>query len=246
MTINELFNKNQYFFEKLEKIDKYHKMHSHCYRHLNKINEGSSRAIFELDNHYILKSAISHAGIFQNSNEFIISSQNPNLVFFEPAYTFSDSMKYIIMKKAQPLKNTILFEEKTGFDFSTVGNFSQDFSNYILHDKQVGVLKKRLDKYLDVLDYRLFKEIAYVSNYYKILLGDLNKKDSWGIVDNDIKILDYGLENIMFKLFGNNKGNIPINDIIHGKNNQKSYKGFIHIKPLRDFYINELKSGLSM
>lgn len=66
------------------------------------IGSGSSRRVFDLDNGYVVKSALNYGGITQNQMEYKIYNQEKN-EFFAPILAISDDTKFLIMKKGERL-----------------------------------------------------------------------------------------------------------------------------------------------
>lgn len=68
------------------------------------IGSGSSRRVFDLDNGYVVKSALNYGGITQNQMEYKIYNQENN-EFFAPILSISDNARFLIMKKGERLWN---------------------------------------------------------------------------------------------------------------------------------------------
>lgn len=69
------------------------------------IGSGSSRSVFDLDNGYVVKSALNNGGITQNQVEYKVYNQEKT-EFFAPILAISDNAMFLIMKKGEQLWST--------------------------------------------------------------------------------------------------------------------------------------------
>lgn len=67
------------------------------------IGSGSARKVYDLNNGFVLKIARNIKGIAQNEAEFLIFNES-KLDLLARVYFVSDDYKYLIMKKAKPIK----------------------------------------------------------------------------------------------------------------------------------------------
>ena len=68
------------------------------------IGEGSGRRVYDLDNGYVVKVAKNPRGIAQNKVEYDIASKS-NTHIFSRVLTVSEDFKYIIMERAERIRN---------------------------------------------------------------------------------------------------------------------------------------------
>ncbi|WP_195990061.1 hypothetical protein, partial [Clostridium sp. D53t1_180928_C8] len=96
------------------------------------IGSGSARNVYDLNNGFVLKIARNIKGIAQNEAEFLIFNESKSPLLAR-VYFVSDDCKYLIMKKANPIKN-----EKAFLNYFNIEN-KKDIKNKKsikeIHDK---------------------------------------------------------------------------------------------------------------
>ena len=70
------------------------------------IGKGSGRVVYDLGNGYVVKVAINNKGFAQNKIEYNLSSYDESGIFAK-IVSSSNNFKYIIMEKAEKIKNLI-------------------------------------------------------------------------------------------------------------------------------------------
>ncbi|ROR28339.1 hypothetical protein EDD66_105281 [Mobilisporobacter senegalensis] len=93
---NKLIRNNNFDFNTLES-----KFRNREYKY---IAEGSGRRVYDLGNGYVVKVAKNPRGFAQNKVEYDIA-KNSNLQIFATVLTVSDDFRYLIMERAERIKN---------------------------------------------------------------------------------------------------------------------------------------------
>ena len=79
--------------------------------------------------------------------------------------------------------------------FASIIQASEDYG-FIVMRKGIKIKNiSRVWKYFNVNNAQEFSEvyeIRKIKNKYNLLMADINKKSSWGIVDGKMKLIDYG------------------------------------------------------
>lgn len=134
------------------------------------IGTGSSRRVFDLGNGHVIKLAINPKGLAQNNTESDYLISSHYSEFFNPAIDSHPDNYWIVTHKADRLtREHTLSQFKVGL---------YDF----------------LDRWSDFLP-----EILNICYEFNLHRHDLAKRSTWGVVDNKIKVIDFGVSNFVYK-----------------------------------------------
>lgn len=113
-------------------IDIYHILYGIELGMYKYIGQGSARKVYDLNNGFVIKIARNIKGLAQNEAEFLISKDSKSALLAK-VYFLSSDYKYLIMKKANKIKN----EEKflSYFNIQDKRELKKDKSIKEIHDK---------------------------------------------------------------------------------------------------------------
>lgn len=188
-TLNEVLGKfDLNFFKKLSWTEK----HDYAEKHLPRLGTGSSRDVYALSGHKVLKISLDHEkGFGQNEAEVEIYSNPMTKPIISKIYDFdSKNYEWLISEIAKPFQTSKEFEEKVGisiFDLQTMNRFKTidkflkfeiDAQNakYIdikIYLRMFGIVVDSIPEALKILD-KLIQDIMADKridadiNYYKL------------------------------------------------------------------------------
>lgn len=159
--------------------------------HFELLGEGSSRTAFQLNHDLIIKIAHNDKGLAQCLVEMKPGVQKPcvnNAVMADP------KGKWVIFRSNEKLTRED-FEKLVGFSFST-------FMNSLFYSMNNESDKWSKPKDLDTIrENELFKCVANLVFENQLLIGDLDKISSWGLLDGKPVIRDAGLDKDTYNKF---------------------------------------------
>jgi hypothetical protein len=136
-----------------------------------KIAEGSSRVVYKVDDDVVMKIAKNSAGLLQNKNEIITYKRLANTEMLAPilgSYSIQ-GLSILLMAYAKPISQQ-QFEKLLGLswhNFQVLLSFGKDGGNLMMRR---------------------------ILSLHKAGIEDLQHLDSWGMYNNRLVILDYGLD----------------------------------------------------
>jgi hypothetical protein len=179
--------------------------------------QGSSRLVMNLDGQHVIKMAINAAGFAQNGMEATVGSDPAVEDVVAPVVGWSDVTDYdgffwIVSKKAAPLSDSAV-----GGDWATFASYLKQAA--LTNDpitptyadgtrselppaaaakRKSEIMPRRAARKDPAEIYKLvppqffesFRE--FTNRYGGARTADLFKPDSWGIVDGELKLIDYG------------------------------------------------------
>jgi hypothetical protein len=158
---------------------------------LKVLGQGSTRMVFALDAHRVLKVAINEEGVDQNEAESDLSEAPVTtkvLEMHEEAY-------WIIAERAIPLENNAdIFLKLVGVPFGTFAKYTMkklDIADFKVPEKD----EQRLQMS------PFFKQLMRYITSHGLAAGDATKLTSFGVVGNHIVLIDYGLTALHADLF---------------------------------------------
>ena len=185
---NKILENN--LLNELQSLSTFKEKYDYCKSHLEQISSGSSRYVFKLNNDCVLKLAKNSKGIAQNEQEVDVyndSATNGYKELFAPIIKYDENnFSYIIMKLAQKCTPS-LFYKLTGIKI-------KDMSSLLLYFKFGSRRFEISHNLLDIIKNNEF--FALLSSYvedYNIPHGDVSRISSYGIIDDRIVLVDYGL-----------------------------------------------------
>lgn len=148
-----------------------------CNNYLMHIGRGYSRDVYRLNSKQVIKVAKNDLGYTQNASECDTYNTYGGLGLFNEITNSAKSYLWVIQPLAIPLENTDI-------EFQQIANLVQHIENSKEYSTNSVFLKK-------VYDFLIETEWKY--------LRDICKADSWGRVNNELRIIDYGMNNEAFE-----------------------------------------------
>lgn len=188
---------NSFNISKLKSLSSFKDRYLYCKSYLQQISSGTSRYVFKLNSDCVLKLAKNNKGLAQNEQE--VNTYNEAAItgykeLLAPIIKYDESnYSYIIMKLAKKCTPS-LFYNLTGIKI-------QDMSNLLLYFKYGSNKIYISPELLDIIKNNDF--FAIISSYmedYKVPFGDLSRISSYGVIDNKIVLVDYGLTEDIYDL----------------------------------------------
>lgn len=153
---------------------------------LDKIGAGSSRITFLLPNNLVLKLAKNFKGIAQNnieSDNVLAKSSVTNSAIY------SDPNNYWIVTKFAKKINKEIFKAKTNMDFDKYGDCLKYWKNHYMKGKD----KPEPEEFVFYKENSFFQEMTNIIGTMNLGVGDLKRLSSYGEVDGNIVVIDFGL-----------------------------------------------------
>ncbi len=148
------------------------------------LNKGTGRYVYDINNEYVLKLAKNNKGIEQNKTEINISKSGKYNDITANVVEFDDNGLYLIQQKAYRLTEQG-FKDITGLQL-------QGFLYYLRHDRK-----------WDGENIKFYNKVNSLVNEFELDRFDITNENSWGIINNNVVIVDYGLDmNTARKLYG--------------------------------------------
>lgn len=177
----------------IDKLETYQARKKYAERNLKRISSGSSRIAYLTPNKTVVKLAKNDKGIAQNkaeSREKLNESKYVNKVInHSKKYSWLETnfLKKIKVKQ---------FKKITEIDFD-------DFAECIRYGlKSVsGSKREKPDNFDEISQIQFYKDIEDLGKKFELMPGDLAKESSWGIKDDQIKLIDAGLTKKIFEDF---------------------------------------------
>lgn len=168
-------------FKQLQKFADRKKYADENYKLLNK---GTGRYVYDINHEYVLKLAKNNKGIEQNKTEINISKSGKYNDITANVVEFDENGLYLIQQKAYRLTEQG-FKDITGLQL-------QGFLYYLRHDKK-----------WDGGNVKFYNKVNSLVNEFELDRFDIANENSWGIINNNVVIVDYGLDmNTARKLYG--------------------------------------------
>ena len=178
-------------WKSLKKITSFNGRIKYATQHLQRLSSGSSRIVFKIDDEKALKLAKNKKGLAQNRVEDEYSRDHYINGLFADVYDVHPEFHWIEMELANKLSYG-RFKALTGVDF-------KDFANAIqYYDKSRGSGYNPFPKPENYDDYWedefVYEVFQYIGNY-DVPSGDIARISSWGDFGDEVKLIDYGLDN---------------------------------------------------
>lgn len=188
--------------KELDGIWDYEDKFEYCCEHLGEpIGEGSSRAVFQIDDNRVLKLASDNVGVTQNDIEINYYERFEHLGLFPMIYGNSEDSEWIISEYVLPLSKEDVWQllgvEMNEF-YSIIVSMEYYERGQTRYDQYYTVMERStLNKY--ILKYPFFKALNEYIRESDCFIGDLISLDNLGLANRNQKphivILDSGLDN---------------------------------------------------
>lgn len=188
--------------KELDGIWDYEDKFEYCCEHLGEpIGEGSSRAVFQIDDNRVLKLASDNVGVTQNDIEIDYYERFEHLGLFPMIYGNSEDSEWIISEYVLPLSKEDVWQ-LLGVEMSEFYSIIVSMEYYERGQTRYGQYYKvmersTLNKY--ILKCPFFKALNEYIRESDCFIGDLISLDNLGLANRNQKphivILDSGLDN---------------------------------------------------
>lgn len=152
-----------------------------CKDYLFQIGSGTSRDVYRLNSKQVIKVAKHDLGYTQNASECDVFNTYGGLELFNEITNSAKSYLWVIQPTATPLKSDDI-------DFQKIVELIYHIEQSKEYHTDNGFLNK-LYGFLKNTEWRFLK--------------DFKKHDSFGRVGNELRIIDYGMNNEAFKDYFN-------------------------------------------
>ena len=193
--------KSSFSFEYLSSLDA-EEAFEYCTRELGEnVGEGSSRAVFQIDDVQVLKLALNEKGIAQNRVE--ASTKEMKSPLFPYILYVDDNNKWLVTEYVLPAEYKD-FEHCLGFG---CGHFFYHIIESIKGLKYDGGMSAYEDEFVPYFgDSEFYRLLAKYILDYDIPIGDIQRIENWGVTKRNGKdtlvILDPGWNKETMKLYG--------------------------------------------
>lgn len=173
----------------------------YCEEHLQRISSGSSRIVYKIDDEKVLKLAKNKKGLAQNETEYAASQERFLDGIVAKIYDIDQNYRWIEMDLAKKVTRPI-FKSIKGFDFNDMAKALHNFY-YSNVDYNTRMHKFNIDE--DALgkieEDELYNDLCSFMHSYDAPVGDLIKTSSYGVIDDEIKLIDYGLTSDVYESY---------------------------------------------
>ena len=180
-----------------------------CSSHLGqKLGKGSSRIVFKLDETHVIKIALKDSrygfekGIAQNRVEADWGIQKWHSDVVTGISDQDEDFYWVVAEKAKTPITAARFKELTEIPFSKFA----ELLRYVI-DTNKGMRYSKPADFDKYIDNEFLTEIISLAGNFGMPSGDLARRSHYGEVfdpeenDNDVKLIDYGLNNEVHKEF---------------------------------------------
>lgn len=193
--------KSSFSFEYLSSLDT-EEAFEYCTKELGQnVGEGSSRAVFQIDDVQVLKLALNEKGIAQNRVE--ASTKEMKSPLFPYILYVDENNKWLVTEYVLPAEGKD-FEHCLGFG---CGHFFYHIIESIKGLKYDGGMSAYEDEFVPYFgDSEFYRLLAKYILDYDIPIGDIQRIENWGVTKRNGKdtlvILDPGWNKETMKLYG--------------------------------------------
>lgn len=152
-----------------------------CSKYLTHIGSGYSRDVYRLNSRQVIKVAKHDLGYTQNASECDTYNAYGGLGLFNEITKSAESYLWVIQPMATPLKND-----------------DEEFLKIV--DLVLHIEKSREYSTDDVFLKKLYDFLVEIEWKYML---DFKKPDSFGRIDNELRIIDYGMNNEAYEEYFN-------------------------------------------
>lgn len=183
-------------FKELSDIREFKERIEFAKDHWEFLGEGSSRTAFQINENLIIKVAHNDKGVAQNKVEMSPDVQRECV---NNAVVADAEGKWIIFHSTEEL-NKEKFKELVGFTFETFMNALF----YAMNNESDKWSEPR--EFAEIKCHPLFLCLANLVFNSQLLIGDLDKISSWGILNGKPVLRDAGLDKDTFKKYYKDEG----------------------------------------
>ncbi|MFW6219468.1 MAG: DUF5661 family protein [bacterium] len=186
--------------EYFKSLPSFNKRIQYANEKLRKIGTGSGRIVYQIDDDKVLKLAKNKKGIAQNEVEYSLGNDYYfNDITAEVYDADEDNYSWIEMKLAKKLTPN-RFKHLVGIDFNTYKDLLKRYIQNIIKPNKYYNLDPLTKDQLEIIENNEFISniIDVFSNYDNLEFGDFYRLSSYGEVDNNVVLVDYGLNDEVY------------------------------------------------
>lgn len=174
----------------------------YCENNLKRLNSGSSRIVYKIDNNKVLKLAKNKKGIEQNDTEIDLGSGSYFSSIVAQVFDSHPDGLWVEMELAIPI-NKYEFRRLTNFEINDVRKYLVNFQEENSGKKPIHYLEQPL---VDRLDNDTFvQQLREFVAGTDALAGDLGEASSYGIIrkngHDELVLIDFGITTGIYKDF---------------------------------------------
>lgn len=201
---------DSFSIENLKNIKAFSGRIQYCGKFLKRIGTGSSRIVYELPDGSVLKLAKNKKGLAQCESEVDVSNNGGSNEVLAKVIDFDEIDNYVvfvIMEKATKAKSSD-FKNDIGVGFEilekaedyalkkarTSGKYRSQHHFFIeyLYSFAKATNNSRLNDFTTELE-------NYIISFDITLFGDIVVIKNWGVINGNVKLIDYGLTDDVFR-----------------------------------------------
>ena len=177
-TISEYLNEqilNSNDIDSFTQLHKFLDRKKYVDEHYKLINKGTGRYVYNINNEYVLKLAKNNKGIEQNKTEISVSNSGKYNDITANIVEYDTNGLYLIQQKAYRVTEQN-FKDITGLQLD-------GFLYYLRHNIK-----------WDGSNVKFYNKVNSLVKDFSLDRFDITSEDSWGIINNNVVIVDYGLD----------------------------------------------------
>ena len=181
--------------DEFKKLTSFSARVNYCNQHLQRLASGSSRIVYKVDDTKVLKLAKNKKGLAQNETEIDFGRDSYLSDIVAKIFDFDENGLWVEMELAQKL-TPAMFKNIVGVDFENYCE-AMRYRYRVAVEYQYRIPKPENMDEMWENDF-VYKMMDMMVNY-ELILADLCKITSYGLVDNNrIVLIDSGLTNEVF------------------------------------------------
>lgn len=161
--------------KKITQLTKFSDRKKYADENFKMIGKGTGRYVYDINNIFVLKLAKNNKGIEQNKTEINISKSGKYNDIIANIVEYDDNGLYLIQQKAYRITEQN-FKDITGLQF-------QGFLYYLRHNIK-----------WDGSNLTFYNKVNSLINTFQLDRFDIANENSWGIINDNVVIVDYGLD----------------------------------------------------
>lgn len=184
---------NNWNSEYFESLSSFKQRLEYCKNNLEYIISGSSRSVYGIDDKRVLKLAKNKKGIAQNEAEIELGNDYYAPSILAKILEYDENNQWLVMERAQKL-NLKTFKQYTDVDFKDLYEYLKEKFSYGGHLTKVKIEELDNNEWIQEL-------MELLGNFTFVKYQDFQRLSTYGLINNEIKAIDYGLTDEVFENF---------------------------------------------
>lgn len=186
------FDNDDFDIRKFRRIENYREKIEYVQNKLEYINEGSSRAVYKIDDYYVFKLALNSRGIAQNKTEINVGKKSIFRYILASVVEHDPLGRWVISERAVPVTDKYIERATGGIEIYVIKKYIE----YNVTENEQ--LFSQLSKY-DKIAFKVLDKIVYLqmiiklAKKYKLQPYDIINSRNLGRIHDRLVIIDYGL-----------------------------------------------------